>query len=102
MTNIRPCVSRVKIADFCLRSHIRRLALFGSILRDDFGPESDVDVLVEFQEGHVPGFFGLFDMEQELSALFGGRRVDMRTRQDLSRYFLDEVLAQAEEQYAEE
>ena len=102
MTGIRPSASREKIADFCSRRHIRRLALFGSILRDDFGPESDVDVLVEFQPGHIPGFFGLFDMEQELSALFGGRRVDMRTSQDLSRYFRDEVLERAEEQYAEE
>jgi uncharacterized protein len=93
---------RERIADFCRRSHIRRLALFGSILRDDFGPKSDVDVLVEFEPGHVPGFFRLIDMEEELSILFGGRRVDIRTRQGLSRYFRDEVLAQAEEQYAQE
>ena len=88
-----------KIADFCRRHHIRRLALFGSVLREDFGPDSDVDVLVEFEPDHVPGFFGLFDLQEELSALFG-RRVDLRTPEDLSRYFRDEVLARAEVQYA--
>ncbi len=102
MTDLTPAVSREEIAAFCRRSHIRRLALFGSILRDDFGPQSDVDVLVEFQPGHAPGFFRLFDMEEELSGLFGGRRVDIRTIRDLSRYFRDEVIRQAVEQYAEE
>jgi predicted nucleotidyltransferase len=91
-----------KIREFCERHHIRRLAVFGSALRDDFGPESDVDVLVDFIPGHTPGFFGLFDMEEELSALFGGRKVDMRTPQDLSRYFRDEVVAKAEVQYVQE
>ena len=90
------------LADFCRRHHIRRLALFGSVLRDDFRADSDVDVLVEFEPGRVPGFFGLFDMEQELVPLFDGRRVDLRTPQDLSRYFRDDVLARAEVQYAEE
>jgi len=89
-----------EIAGFCRRNHIRRLYLFGSALRSDFGPESDVDVLVEFETGHVPGFFRLFDMEAELSTLFGGRKVDLRTPQDLSRYFRDEVLATAELHYA--
>ena len=93
-------VPGVEIAGFCRRNHIRRLYLFGSALRDDFGPESDVDVLVEFETGHVPGFFRLFDMEAELSTLFGGRKVDLRTPQDLSRYFRDEVLATAELHYA--
>ncbi len=90
------------IADFYRRNGIHRLALFGSVLREDFGPESDGDVLVEFEPGHVPGFFRLLDMEEELSGLLGGRRVDLRTPQDLSRYFRVEVMAQAEEQYAEE
>jgi len=85
----------VEIAGFCRRNHIRKLYLFGSALRGDFGPESDVDVLVEFETGHVPGFFRLFDMEAELSTLFGGRKVDLRTPQDLSRYFRDEVLTTA-------
>ena len=94
-------VPRDGIAAFCRRHHIRKLALFGSVLRGDFRPDSDVDVLVEFEQGHVPGFFRLFDIEQELSALLAGRKVDLRTPQDLSRYFRDEVMAQAEVQYAE-
>jgi len=88
-----------EIPEFCRRNHIHRLYLFGSVLRDDFRPDSDVDVLVEFEPGHVPGFFRLFDMEAELSALFGGRKVDLRTPQDLSRYFRDDVLATAELHY---
>jgi len=92
-------INKDKLSDFCERHHIRRLAFFGSALRDDFGPESDVDVLVDFMPGHTPGFFGLFEMEEELSGLFGGRKVDMRTPEDLSRYFRDEVIATAEVQY---
>ena len=99
MQDARVQASRDQIAEFCRRHHIRRLSLFGSILRDDFRPDSDVDVLVEFEPDHVPGFFGLFDLQEELSALFG-RRVDLRTPEDLSRYFRDEVLARAEVQYA--
>jgi predicted nucleotidyltransferase len=90
-----------RLAQFCRRRHIRRLALFGSVLRADFRPESDVDVLVEFEPGHTPGFFALSAMQDELSGLFG-RAVDLRTPQDLSRYFRDMVLAEAEEQYAKE
>jgi len=90
-----------RIVGFCRTHHVRRLALYGSVLRDDFGPESDVDVLVEFEPGHVPGFFGLARMERELSEAFGGRKVDLRTAEDLSRYFRDDVLATAEVQYAE-
>ncbi len=89
-----------RIADFCRRHHITRLAIFGSAPRDDFGSDSDVDVLVDFEPGHVPGFFRLFDMEDELSALFNGRKVDLRTPQDLSHYFRDKIIAQAEVQYA--
>jgi uncharacterized protein len=94
-------VPKESLSEFCGRYHIRRLSLYGSVLRDDFGPESDVDVLVEFAKGHVPGFFRLVDMEEELSRLFGGRKVDMRTPQDLSRYFRDEVSASAEVQYVQ-
>lgn len=94
-------VAREKIADFCRRNYIRRLAVFGSALRADFRPDSDIDILVEFLPGHTPGFFGLFDMEEELSAIFGGRKVDLRTPNDLSRYFRDEVVATAEVQYAQ-
>jgi uncharacterized protein len=90
-----------QIADFCRRNHIRRLSFFGSVLRADFRKESDIDVLVEFEPGHVPGFFRLFDMEEELSSLLEGRKVDLRTPRDLSRYFRDEVLATAKVQYAQ-
>ena len=94
-------IAKEKIRDFCERHYIRRLAIFGSALRDDFGQDSDVDVLVDFMPGHTPGFFGLFEMEEELSVLFGGRKVDMRTPEDLSKYFRDEVVAEAEVQYAQ-
>jgi hypothetical protein len=88
-----------RLDEFCRNNHISKLSLFGSVLRDDFGPDSDVDVLVEFEEGHTPGFFGLARMQQELSGLFG-REVDLRTPQDLSRYFRDEVTGSAAVQYA--
>ncbi len=89
-----------KIADFCRRHHIQKLSLFGSVLRDDFKPDSDIDVLVEFETDHTPGFFRLFDMEDELSAMFG-RKVDLRTPEDLSQYFRDDVIATAEICYAQ-
>jgi predicted nucleotidyltransferase len=82
------------IEAFCRRHHIRRLALFGSVLRDDFGPESDVDVLVEFEPGRVPGF-AFFDLQDELSRLVG-RRVDLNTLGFLSPLFRDDVLRDAE------
>jgi predicted nucleotidyltransferase len=86
-------LSRTWIAEFCRRHHIRRFALFGSILRDDFGPESDVDVLVEFEPGKTPGF-AFFGMQDELSRHLG-RAVDLNTRGFLSRYFRDQVEAGA-------
>jgi len=89
-----------ELAAFCRRHHIRRLALFGSALRGDFGPESDVDFLVEFEPDQIPTLFDIAGMERELSALLGGRKVDLRTPEDLSRYFRDQVLAEAEVQYA--
>lgn len=102
MSDNKIIVPNEKIADFCRRNHIRKLSLFGSVLRSDFGPDSDVDVLVEFETAHVPGFFRLFDLEKELSALFDGRKVDLRTPEDLSRYFRNEVIAKAEVKYAQE
>ena len=90
-------VDRKKIADFCRRHHIRRLALFGSVLREDFRPESDVDVLVEFEPGRAPGL-AFFTMEAELSALLG-RRVDLNTPQFVSPHFRERGLAEAETQY---
>lgn len=88
-----------KVADFCRRNHIRTLSLFGSVLRNDFRPDSDVDVLVEFKPEHIPGFFRLHDMEEELSGILG-RSTDLRTPQDLSRYFRDEVIANSMVLYA--
>ena len=77
------------------------MAFFGSVLRADFGPESDIDVLVEFEPTHVPGLFDIARMERELSTLFDGRKVDLRTPEDLSRYFREDVLKEAEVQYAQ-
>ena len=83
-----------QIAEFCQRHHIQRMALFGSVIRDDFTPESDVDVLVEFEPGRTPGL-AFFDMERELSETLG-RRVDLNTAGWLSPYFRQEVLDEAE------
>ncbi|MBI4610959.1 MAG: nucleotidyltransferase family protein [Candidatus Rokubacteria bacterium] len=94
-------VDRERLVTFCRWHHIRRLALFGSALREEFGPDSDVDVLVEFEPEHVPGLLGIARLERELSAIFGGRKVDLRTPEDLSRYFRADVIAEAELQYAE-
>jgi predicted nucleotidyltransferase len=88
------------IGQFCRTYHIRKLALFGSALRDDFRMDSDIDLLVEFEPGHSPGYFGLAHMENELSKMLGNRKVDLRTPEELSRYFRDEVIAKAKTQYA--
>jgi hypothetical protein len=97
--NLRPPPEA--IAEFCRRHHIRKLSLFGSVLRDDFRPDSDIDVLVEFEPGHVVGL-EILDMEEELSALFGGHKVDMVKEKYLNRWLRGPVLASAEVQYAEE
>ena len=89
-----------RIEEFCRKNHVRKLALFGSVLRDDFRPDSDIDVLVEFEPGKVPGLLGLARMERELAELIGFK-VDLRTDGDLSRYFRQEVLASAEVQYGQ-
>lgn len=89
-----------KIAEFCKRNHIRRLSLFGSLLHSDFGPDSDIDFLVEFDPDHIPGLIRLAGMENELSEILG-RKVDLRTPQELSRYFRQEVIDFAEVQYLE-
>lgn len=91
-------IDNEKLADFCKKNRIRRLALFGSVLRDDFGPASDVDVLVEFENGAHIGLLGLAGMEIELGELLG-RKVDLNTAGFLSKYFRDQVLAEAEVQY---
>src|SRR5437016_3229990 len=90
-----------EVADFCRRHHIRKLSIFGSALREDFRPQSDVDVLVEFEPGSTPGLIRLAGMELELSRLMGGRKVDMNTPLSLSRFFRDEVIAEAEAVYVE-
>jgi len=87
-----------KIVDFCRRHRIRRLALFGSVLRDDFSPESDVDVLVDYEPGATPSLIGAVGQEMELSAILG-RKADMRTAGDLSPYFRDQVIRASEPQY---
>jgi predicted nucleotidyltransferase len=91
-------LDKEKIAKFCRKHHIRRLALFGSTLREDFSADSDLDVLVEFEPGHVPGL-AFFAMEAELSELLG-RDVDLNTPGFLSPDFRDQVLAEAEVRYA--
>ena len=91
-------IDKNALAEFGQGHFIRKLAFFGSVLREDFTGESDVDVLVEFEVGHVPGFLGLAGMESELSELVG-RKADMRTPGDLSRHFRDEVVSEAVVQY---
>lgn len=90
-------IPKEKIADFCRKHGIRKIAFFGSVLRDDFMPESDVDVLVEFEPGHTPGL-AFFTMQRELSEILG-RKVDLNTAGDLSPYFRDEVLSEAQVLY---
>ena len=98
MTAPRIDIPKEGIAEFCRRNHIRRLSLFGSVLRDDFGPDSDVDVLVEFERGARVGMLRLAGMEIELGEILG-RKVDLNTPGFLSDYFRDQVLAEAEVQY---
>ncbi|MDE2740243.1 MAG: nucleotidyltransferase family protein [Gemmatimonadota bacterium] len=97
--NSQVSVSKTALAAFCQEHGIKRLAIFGSALREDFGPESDIDVLVEFEPDRIPGLLGIAGMELELSELFTGRKVDLRTPEDLSPYFRQDVLATAEVQY---
>jgi predicted nucleotidyltransferase len=92
-------VDQSRIAEFCRKHHIRRLSLFGSVLRDDFHPDSDVDVLVEFEPGHVPGL-AFFAMEMELSDILG-QKVDLNTPGFISPYFRDQVLEEAQVQYVQ-
>ncbi len=94
--NISPAI----LADFCRRNHIRLLALFGSVLRNNFGPHSDVDVLVDFEPGHTPGL-ALIRMQDELSALFGNREVDLVTLKFLHPRIREQVLTEMEVQYVQ-
>jgi predicted nucleotidyltransferase len=97
MTQAHVQVPTEKIEAFCRRHHIRKLSFFGSVLRDDFRPESDIDVLVEFEPGRTPGL-AFFAMQDELSAVLG-RKADLNTPGFLSKYFRDQVLREAEVQY---
>ena len=92
-------IPKAEIAAFCRRHHVRRLALFGSVLRKDFRPDSDIDVLVEFEPGHALGL-AFFALEEELEQMLG-RTVDLNTPNDLSRYFREQVVSEAETLYAE-
>jgi predicted nucleotidyltransferase len=98
--SLRIPVDRKKIAALCRRRRIRRLSLFGSVLRDDFRPDSDVDVLVEFAPDQIIGF-DILDIERELSDLFGGHKADIVSQKYLNRRLRNHILAEAEPQYAE-
>jgi predicted nucleotidyltransferase len=91
-------IPQTHLAEYCASRHIRKLAVFGSILTDRFRPDSDVDVLIEFEREHVPGLLGILEMERDFSGMLG-RKVDLRTPGDLSRYFRNEVIASALVQY---
>lgn len=94
-------ISKERLAPFCRERGIRWLAVFGSALRTDFRPDSDVDVLVRFRPERTPGLLGMARIEREMSELFGQRKIDLRTPEDLSQYFRQKVLAEAEVQYAD-
>ena len=98
MSTLPVAVPKELLKEFCERNHIRKLSLFGSVLTQRFRADSDLDVLVEFDPGHVPGLLTLAGMEMELSEVFG-RKVDLRTPEDLSRYFRAEVVSSALPQY---
>ena len=87
-----------KLADLCRQYHVRKVAVFGSALRDDFGPDSDVDLLVEFEQGQTPGW-EIVDIQQEFSRLFGGRRVDIANPKYLNRHLKERILRSAAVQY---
>lgn len=91
-------IPRARLVEFCRTNYIHKMSLFGSALRDELRPDSDIDLLVEFEKTHVPGLITLAGMEIELSEMIG-RKVDLRTPRDLNRHFRDEVIAEAEAQY---
>ena len=98
MSEVRISIPKDKIADFCKQNQVRRLSLFGSILREDFGPDSDIDILVEFEPGTRMGLIRLSGLEIELGKIIG-RKVDLNTPGLLSKYFRDQILAEADVQY---
>lgn len=94
-------LSQEKIKEFCKKYNIKKMSLFGSVLRNELTSDSDIDILVEFDKDNIPSFFDLYEMEQELSHYMNGRVVDIRTPGDLSRYFRDEVMETAEVLYVQ-
>ncbi len=98
LNQIASTIPKDKVAEFCKQHHVIKLALFGSVLREDFRPDSDIDVLVEFEKGKVPGL-AFFGMQDELSKLIG-RKVDLHTPKSLSKYYREQVLKEAQTVYA--
>jgi hypothetical protein len=92
-------IPRDQLEKFCLEHQVAKLSLFGSILRDDFSAESDIDFLVEFQKGYIPTFLILAQMEDELSPLLQGRKIDLRTPAEISHHFRDRIMAEARVEY---
>ncbi|MDR4496402.1 MAG: nucleotidyltransferase domain-containing protein [Candidatus Scalindua sp.] len=99
MFNLADYISKEKTTEFCQRNHIIKLAIFGSALRDEYTSESDIDILVEFEAEHIPGLMDIAGMEVELTEMVG-RKVDLRTPGELSRFFRDDVLSKARIEYA--
>ena len=99
MFSLTDFIPRAKLEAFCLKNHITKMSLFGSALHDELKPDSDIDILVEFDKNHIPGLLDLAGMEIELKEMLG-RKVDLRTPAELSRYFRDEVLEKARVEYA--
>lgn len=93
-------VSNNKLSKFCKDNYIIKMSLFGSALTDKFNSESDIDLLVEFEEGHTPGIFKILEMQEEISSILQGRKVDLRTPNDISRYFRNQVIQSSEVVYA--
>jgi predicted nucleotidyltransferase len=99
MFSVSDIITKERLTDFCNKNHIKKLSLFGSALRGELREDSDIDLLVEFEEGHIPGLLGLAGIELELTRMIG-RKVDLRTPAEVSRFFRDEVLSKAKVQYA--
>jgi uncharacterized protein len=90
-----------RLAEFCRRRHIRRLSVCGSVLREDFRPDSDVDVLVEFEPDRRPGMLGIYEVEQELSSMYGGHRIDLLNPKYLNRRIREQLLREAKVLFAQ-
>ncbi len=99
MFSITNIISKEKLINFCRENHIIKLSLFGSALRSELKPESDIDILIEFDKGHIPGLLGFARIENELTKMIG-RKVDLHTPAELSKYFRNDVLMKAKVEYA--